>query len=540
MVKIWAHERERKDPDMKRREFLQSILTGATMLAAPQILRAEAQKTITFVPHADLASLDPVWTTADVTRNFSLAVYDTLYGYDAEFKGQPQMVEGYTTENDDKQWDLSLRDGLKFHDGTPVLARDCVATITRWAKRYPMGQALMARTDELSAVSDKTIRFRLKRPFPLLPEALAEPYCSIMPERLAKTDAFEQIKEAVGSGPFKFVAAERIPGQRVVFDRNPDYIPRLSDKPSFSAGPKVVYVDRVIWNFLQDPSTASAALTQGEVDWWENPTIDLVPQLRRNKDVVLTVKDHTGRIGCLRFNQLFPPFDNVAIRRVVLSAMDQKEVITAAAGAVPSLIKTDVGLFVPGTAMASDVGVEITRGPKDLDSIKRNLASAGYQGERVVVLAASTIPNIFAAAQVATDVLQRIGMNIDLQVLEWGSVVARRASREPVDKGGWNIFYTYLGGMGNISPGPNIAIRASGADAWFGWPTDPKMEALRAVWFDAPDLETQQKICREMQEEFWRNPSYVPLGMYDQPTGFRSYLQDVRDGWPQFYGVRRV
>jgi peptide/nickel transport system substrate-binding protein len=525
---------------MKRRDFLQSIPTGATMLAAPQILRAEAQKTTTFVPHADLASLDPVWTTADVTRNFSLAVYDTLYGYDAEFKGQPQMVEGSTTENDGKQWDLSLRDGLKFHDGSPVLARDCVATITRWAKRYPMGQALMARTDELSAVSDKTIRFRLKRPFPLLPEALAEPYCSIMPERLAKTDAFEQIKEAVGSGPFKFVAAERIPGQRVVFDKNPDYIPRVSGKPSFSAGPKVVHVDRVVWNFVQDPSTASAALTQGEVDWWENPTIDLVPQLRRNKDVVLAVKDRTGRIGCLRFNQLFPPFDNAAVRRVVLSAIDQKEVMTAVGGAEPSLIRTDVGLFVPGTAMASDVGVEITRGPKDLRKIAKDLAGAGYQGERVVILAASTIPSIFAEAQVATDVLQRIGMNVEMQILEWGSVVARRASRAPVDKGGWSVFYTNLGGMGNISPGPNIAIRASGADSWFGWPNDPKMEVLREAWFDASDVEAQQQICREMQEEFWQNPSYVPLGMHDQPTAFRSYLQDVRDGWPQFYGVRRV
>src|SRR5712671_3894605 len=218
---------------MKRRDFLQSILTGATMLAAPQISRAEAQKTINFVPHADLASLDPVWTTADVTRNFSLAVYDTLYGYDAQFKAQPQMVEGHTTANDGKQWDLTLRDGLKFHDGAPVLARDCVATIRRWAKRYPLGQALMARTDELSAVSDRVIRFRLKRPFPLLPEALVEPYCSIMPEQLAKTDAFEQIKEAIGSGPFKFVASERIPGQRVVFAKNSDYVPRADGKPTF-------------------------------------------------------------------------------------------------------------------------------------------------------------------------------------------------------------------------------------------------------------------------------------------------------------------
>ena len=525
---------------MKRRTFLKSALAGATALAAPRTVGAESAKTITFVPHADLASLDPVWTTADITRNYALAVLDTLYGYDAAFNAQPQMVERHSVDDDGKQWDLTLRDAIKFHDGTPVLARDCVATIKRWAKRYPMGAALMARTDELSAVSDKAIRFRLKKPFALLPDALAEPYCSIMPERLARTDAFEQVKEAIGSGPFKFVAAERIPGQRVVLDKNPEYVPRTSGKPSFSAGPKVVYVDRVIWNYVQDPSTASAALMQGEVDWWENPTIDLVPQLKRSKELVITVKDRTGEIGCLRFNQLFPPFDNAAIRRVVLSAMDQKEVMTAVAGAEPSLIKTDVGLFVPGTPMASTLGVEITRGPKDFDKIKKDLASAGYQGERVVVLAASTIPTIYAEAQVATDVLQRIGMNIDLQTMEWGSVVARRASREPIDKGGWNIFYTYLGGMGNISPGPDIAIRASGADAWFGWPTDPKMEALRTAWFDAPDLEVQQKICRDMQEEFWQNPLYVPLGMYDQPTAFRSSLQDVRDGWPQFYGVRRV
>jgi peptide/nickel transport system substrate-binding protein len=525
---------------MKRRSFLKSALAGAAALAAPRIGRPEAQSTIAFVPHADLASLDPVWTTADVTRNFALAVYDTLYGYDAEFNPQPQMVEGHTVDKDGFQWNLSLRDGLRFHDGSAVLARDCVATITRWARRYPMGQALMARTDEVVAISDKVIRFRLKTPFPVLPEALAEPYCSIMPERLAKTDPFEQIKEAVGSGPFKFVTAERIPGQRVVFDKNPDYIPRASGKPSFSAGPKTVHVDRVIWNFLQDPATAAAALAQNEIDWWENPTIDLVPQLRRNKNLVTTVTDRTGRIGCLRFNQLFPPFDNAAVRRIVLDAVDQETVMAAIAGAEPSLAQIDVGLFTPGTPMASDVGVEITRRPDDYESMKKELVAAGYRGERVVVLACSTIPSIYAMAQVATDVLQRIGMNIDMQLLEWGSVVARRASREPVDKGGWSIFYTSLGGMGNISPGPNLPLRANGADAWFGWPDDPKMEALREAWFEASDLGARQKLCRRMQEEFWRNPSYVPLGMWYPPTTFRSNLRDVRDGWPQFYGVRRA
>lgn len=525
---------------MRRREFLTSTLAGGAALAAPFVAHAAAATQIIFVPHADLASLDPVWTTADITRNFALAVYDTLYGYDAQFRIHPQMVEGHTIEEDGKEWRLSLRDGLKFHDGAPVLARDCVATIERYAKRYPMGQALMARTDELTAASDKVIRFRLKQPFSLLPDALAEVYCSIMPERLAKTGAFDQVTEAMGSGPFKFVASERIPGQRVVFAKNTDYVPRAGGAPSFTAGPKVVHIDRVVWNILPDPSTAAAALQQGEVDWWENPTIDLVPQLKRDANLEITVKDRTGEIGCLRFNQLFAPFDKAAVRRVVLSAIDQKEVMAAVAGAVPSLIRTDVGLFVPGTPMASDAGVGVTRGPKDFPKLKRDLAAAGYSGERVVVLAGSTIPTIFAEAQVASDALRRIGMNIDLQALDWSAVVARRASRKPVGDGGWNIFYTYLGGFGNVSPGPDIAIKASGANSWFGWPDDPKMEDLRKAWFDAPDVEARQAICRNMQLEFWQNPSYVPLGMYFQPTAFHTYLKDVRDGWPQFYGVRRV
>src|SRR3974377_1035578 len=117
---------------MRRRTLLKSTLAGAVALAAPRLVGAQSTKTITFVPHADLASYDPVWTTADITRNYSLAVLDTLYGLDAQFQPQPQMVVGHTISDDKRQWDLTLRAGLKFHDGTPVLARDCVATIMRW------------------------------------------------------------------------------------------------------------------------------------------------------------------------------------------------------------------------------------------------------------------------------------------------------------------------------------------------------------------------------------------------------------------------
>ncbi|HEY8290764.1 MAG TPA: ABC transporter substrate-binding protein [Acetobacteraceae bacterium] len=524
---------------MKRRQVLKTAIAGATVLAAPRIVQAEGAKTVTFVPHADLASIDPVWTTADITRNYSLAVFDTLYGYDAQFNVQPQMVAGHNTASDGRMWELTLRDGLAFHDGSKVLARDCVATIKRFATRDPFGQALMKQVDEISAPSDTMIRFRLKKPFPLLQNALAQVYCAIMPERLANTDPMKQIPEAIGSGPFKFVASERIPGSRVVFTKNDKYVPRKDGVASFNAGPKIVHVDRVVWNFIPDPATASAALQQGEVDWWENPTIDLVPQLKRDKNLTLVVKDRTGEIGCLRFNHLFPPFNNAAIRRVVVEAMDQKEIMEAVAGAEPSLIKTDVGIFVPGTPMASTVGVEVTRGPKDLNKLKQDLIAAGYKGEKIVVLAATTIPIIWAEAQVATDTLSKIGFNVDMQSLEWGTVVQRRASKEPNDKGGWNVFYTYLGGFGNISPAPDIGIRGNGPGAWFGWPTNAKMEELYSAWFEAEDEAAQQKICEEMQVNFWQDPPYAPLGMFQQPTAFHTYMHDVPEGWPQFYGLKK-
>jgi peptide/nickel transport system substrate-binding protein len=525
---------------MKRRSILKSAAAIATTLSAPRIARADGPKTVNFAPQSDLASLDPVWTTADITRNYSLAVFDTLYAYDANFQVQPQMVEGHRVEDDGKTWELTLRDGLAFHDGQKVLARDCVASIQRFAKRNPFGQALMKRVDEIAAPSDTTIRFRLNKPFPLLRTALAEVYSAIMPTRLAETDPFKQIPEAIGSGPFKFMADERITGSRTVFAKNTAYVPRKDGIPSFNAGPKIVHVDRVVWNFIPDPATVSAALQQGEIDWWENPSLDLLPQIKSYKDVTVTVKDRTGEMGCLRFNQLHPPFDNPAIRRVVVAAMDQKEIMEGVAGAEPSLYRTDVGLFVPGTPMASKTGVEITHGPKDYAKLKKDLAAAGYNGEKIVVLAAANYPTIWAEAQVANDILTKIGFNIDLQAIDWGSVIQRRASREPVDKGGWNIFYTYLGGFGNISPAPNIAIRGNGTAAWFGWPTNDKIEELYSAWFEAPDQAAQQKICDAMQVAFWQNPTYAPLGMYDQPTAFKSYMHDIPEGWPQFYGLKKA
>ncbi len=527
---------------MRRRDVLKSAMAAAGALAAPNVVRAEAQQVLKFLPQADLAVLDPVWTTADVTRNHAHLVFDTLYGQDNNFQPHPQMAVGHTVSADGKQWDITLRDGLKFHDGTPVLARDCVASIERWWARDGLGGVLKARTDEVSAPSDKQIRFRLSKPFSLLPASLAVTtnMCCMMPERLAKTDPMKQVSEMVGSGPYRFIAAERVAGSSVVYEKFADYVPRKDGPAEMTAGPKTVHFDRVEWHVVPDPATKAAAMRAGEFDWWENPTIDLLGTMKGDPKLTTVVKDQAGSIGVLRFNCLFPPFDKPEIRRIVLSAIDQHEFMEAVAGGDPSLIRTGIGLFVPGTPLASDVGVSMMQGTKNADKLKAELAAAGYEGEKVVLLAASDFPVINALCQVSNDTLKKIGLNVDYQSLDWGTVVQRRASKEPIDKGGWNLFCTYGGGTGNVSPASLTVIRSDPATAWFGWPNDPKMEALRLAWYDAPDLASQKKLCADMQAELFADPSYCPLGLFYQPTTFRSDLKDVPEGIPQFYRVRRA
>ena len=526
---------------MRRRDVLKVSAGGLATLAMPSVLRAAGGSTLTFIPQSDLAVLDPVWTTADVTRNHGYLVFDTLYGLDESYRPQPQMLEGDSIEDDARRWRLSLRDGLKFHDGAPVLARDVVASIARWAARDAFGLALMQATDELAAVGDKVVQFRLKRPFPLLPDALGKTGTSmpcIMPERLAATDPFKPVTEMIGSGPYRFVAAERVSGSQVVYEKFAGYVPRASGRAGFTAGPKIAHFDRIKWTVIPDPSTAANALLSGEVDWWEQPPVDLVPLLKAGGKVVVETGDPASGIGIMRFNFLFPPFDNEAIRRAILPAINQADFMTAVAGADRSYWRDKVGVFNVVSPLATDAGTEIMAG--DAAKARQALQAAGYRGERVVALAPGDYPAIYALAQVGADLLQKIGMNVDLQVLDWGTVVQRRTSKQPPDQRGWNIFFTYLQGPNEFSPAAHLGIRANGDKAWFGWPTDAKLEELRHAWFEASDLAAQQRICRDIQAEAWRFVPFIPLGQYFLPTAYRKGLAGVRGGFAQFYDVRRL
>ena len=296
-----------------------SVALGLTIAAAcllPSTASVAQQKTLKFVPEADLRSLDPIWTTAYITRNYGYMVYDTLFAVNEKFEVKPQMVDKWTLSDDKLTYTFTLRDGLKWHDGQPVKSADCIASVERWTKRDALGQKLAELTDAWTAVDDKTFTLKLKKPFALTLDALAKPSSNvpfIMPERVAKTDAFTQITESIGSGPFKMVKEEWVPGSKVVYEKFKDYVPR-KEPPSQAAGGKVVYVDRVESIYIPDHGVAMAALASGELDLHESPATDLLALVESNPDVAVIPNDKLGYQLFMVLNHLQPPFDSKAVR----------------------------------------------------------------------------------------------------------------------------------------------------------------------------------------------------------------------------------
>ena len=527
---------------MKRRTLLASAAAAATALAAPRIGRAAGSQVLRFIPQADLSTLDPHWNTAYVTRNHGFMVFDTLYGMDSSYRATPQMVAGHATEADGLRWTLTLREGLRWHDGTPVLARDCAASIRRWGAKDTFGQALLAATDELSALDDKRLVFRLKRPFPLLPDALGKPGVympAMMPERLARTDPGTQVTEMTGSGPFRFLADERVPGARAAYARFDGYVPLPSGTPDRTSGPKVARVERVEWTTVPDPATAAAALQNGETDWWDYASADLLPLLRRTPGIKAEVQDPAGQVALMRMNHLQPPFNNPAIRRAVLSAVNQADFLTAIMGDDTSLWHAGAGMFTPGTPLANDAGMGALTGPRDPARARRALQDAGYKGERVALIVPVDFPNLKALADVGADMMKGIGLNVDYQAMDWGTLLTRRAKKDPVDAGGWSAFFTFGAGLDQATPAANLMLRANGPNAWFGWPDDPEIERLRDAWFAAPGLDAQRAIAADLQRRAFETVPYIPLGQYFQNTAYRTSLHDVLGGFSIFWNVRK-
>jgi peptide/nickel transport system substrate-binding protein len=516
---------------------LAAALLLSSALAAPSL--AQSESVIRYVPQGDLRVLDPIWTTGTVTQVFGSMVYDTLFARDAKLEVQPQMVETWSVSPDGLAFRFTMRPGLVFHDGTPVTSKDVIPSLERWGKRDIIGQRLFQSVAKLEAVDDRTLTLQLKEPYGLVIASLGRIgglIPAVMKEQIAKTDAGQQVPEHIGSGPFTYDPKEWVPGSKIVLRKNAKYVAR-SEPSSWSAGSKAVFVDRVEWNYIPDPSTATNALVAGEVDMLETPTHDMIPVLKRNANVTIQRGDPLGNVGTLRPNHLHPPFNHVKARQALAYLIDQEDYLRASVSSDPSDWKVCWSLFVCGspndTAIGSEAYTAGTRAERDAKA-KQLLAEAGYKGEPIVILQATDFPIFSAASLVLAASLKRIGANPDVQPTDWNSVLTRRAVRKPPAEGGWNIFFTSGAGVSGGDPFTNPASTACDK-AWFGWPCDAEIERLRDAWTREADPKKQRALLEDVHRKLYEHGTWFTYGQWFTQTAFRANLSGVQNSPVRYF-----
>ncbi len=506
---------------MRRNEVKRVALWLSLLLPLP----AAAETVLHVVPQADLRVLDPTTTAATITRIYGLMVYDTLFSFDEDMHAQPQMVRSVTVSDNKLQYDLTLRDGLRFHNGQPVTSADVIASLLRSAKTDPLLQLMAKRLDRMEPMGTNGVRLVFKEVFAHVPEALAGPAAVVMRAEDIAAAGDKPITTTMGSGPFRFVASAYLPGARVVFEKNPDYVPR--DEPANgNAGGKRVLVDKVEWDVIPDLQTRVAAIQRGEVDLIDQLPHDGLQSLQGRKDVVVREASKLGNLAFLRMNELQPPFNDVRARQALALLVNQEDYLQAAFTTDPQWWQRCFSFFGCGTPNSSEAGSEPYRTP-DPARAKQLLAEAGYKGERIVVLTSTEIPLIDALAQVTGDRLRSIGVNVDLQTSDWGTLVVRRARKDPVEKGGWNIFQSGSD-IGTLDePATNILVDARcDGNNYVGWPCSDKLEALRAAMIDQPTPALLDQYSRAL----WAELPTLLLGQYKQPVAFRSNVTGLTRG----------
>jgi peptide/nickel transport system substrate-binding protein len=508
------------------RKILAAVLLAAAHFTPFAGNAAAQDKVLRIVPHSNLAILDPIWTTAYMSRNHGYMIYDTLFGTDEKNQIKPQMVESWTESPDHRLWTFKLRKGLEFHDGKPVTGEDVIASLARWGKRDAMGSALMTFVDRMDTPAPDTFRIFLREACGFLLEALGKPSSNvpfIMPKRVADSDAFKQIEEHIGSGPYVFKRDEFKPGDKAVYLRNTKYVPR-KEAPSGTAGGKNVYVDRVEWNLaLRDAQAQVNALQKGEVDIIESVAFEQYETVKRDPSLQLPDFDHVGFQYMARFNHLNKPFDNVKVRQAVLAAFAQQPFLQAQVG-VKELYKPCPSMFTCGTPFGSAVGSEI-QSKSNMKQAQELLKASGYDGTPIVLMKPTDLVTIAKLPDVAAQLMRQAGFKVDLQAMDWQTLVGRRAKKDPIDKGGWHMFLTAWQAHDIWNPIANPTMDTRGeASGWFGWASDDKLVELRNQFMRETDEAKKKKLAEAIQARAFEVGTHVPLGEYRAPMVARKNI----------------
>jgi peptide/nickel transport system substrate-binding protein len=517
-----------------------AFMTALTAGVASFTPAAVAETVLRVVPHADVKILDPIWTTAYISRNHGYMIYDTLFSLDTSGAIQPQMVDTVTRSDDGLTVTMTLRDGLKFHDGAPVTGEDVVASVKRWGSKDAMGQKMMSFVDSLDATGDSEITFTLNTPTGLVELALAKPSSNvpfIMPARIAATPGSEQITEYIGSGPFSFKQDEWEPGSKIVYEKFDDYVPRSEPTDGFS-GAKIAKVDRVEWIPIRDKQQAVNALVAGEIDIIESVPADLLPLVKDSGEAYLKDSNPAGLQYTFRFNMLHPPFDNAKVRQALLYAFNQEDFLDATIGN-PDLYQTCKALFVCGLPFESSAHMDGLL-ESNFAKARELLAEAGYDGTPVVLMHSTNVPSLTNLAPVAKELMEAIGMNVDMQSMDWSTLVARRSKQDKPEDGGWNAFATAWSAGDLFNPVAMAFLNSACDKALFGWPCDEEMESLRDQFARATSVDDQKVLIDKIQARWVEYPTHIHLGQWNQVSGLRNNIDGyLQSGVPVFWNISK-
>jgi peptide/nickel transport system substrate-binding protein len=493
-----------------------AVLAGTTVVSSPALAQ---EKVLRVVPHSNLAILDPIWTTAYMSRNHGYMIYDTLFGTDENARIRPQMVDTWSVSSDNRLWTFKLRKGLEFHDGKPVTSEDVVASLQRWGKRDAMGSALFQFVQRMDTPDPDTFRIFLGEACGFVLEALGKPSSNvpfIMPKRIADTDAFKQIEEHIGSGPYIFRKEDFKPGDKAVYVKNTKYVPR-NEPPSGTAGGKVVYVDRVEWNLaLRDAQAQVNALKKGEIDILEALPFDFYEAAKKDPDIQLPKYANLGLQYMARFNHLHKPFDNPKVRQAALAAFSQEPFLRAQVG-VKELYKPCASMFICNTPYGTTAGSDI-QSKSNMRKAQELLKASGYDGTPIVMMKPTDLASIQKLPDVAAQLLRQAGFKVDLQAMDWQTLVGRRAKKDAPDKGGWHMFLTAWNVFDVWSPIANPTMDTRGEKSgWFGWASDDKLVTLRNEFMRATDEGVKKKLADQIHTRAFEVATHAPLGEYMQP-----------------------
>ena len=521
------------------RSLAMPLLAASLSLGLLIPAHAQEESVLRVNMHSDLKIVDPIWTTAYMSRNYGYMVYDTLFAIDSKGEIQPQMIDTYTISEDGLTYDFTLREGLLFHDGEPVTSEDVIASLQRWGEKDAMGQKMMGFVSEIVSTGDNTFQFKMNEPTGMVIQALGKPSSNvpfIMPARIAATPAGEQITEYVGSGPFVFIEEEWKPGDKAEFAKFEDYIPR--DEPQDGlAGSKEVFVDKVVWQVIRDQQTKMNALSKGELDVIEQPAHDLMPLMEQDENIKLEDLNPFGAQYTFRFNVLHPPFDDPKVRQALMYAFDQEEFLLAGVGDERHY-KLCKAMFICDTPLDTDAGFEDMLSG-NINKAKALIEESGYDGTPIVLMHPTDLAILEPLPPVAKQIMESIGLVVDMQAMDWQTLVGRRNKQDAPEDGGWSAFITAWASVDNASPLTTPFLNASCEKALFGWPCDEEIEDLRDAFSKEPDEAKQLALTESIQKRVAEYPTHIHLGQYYQPHAMGANITGAPvSPVPVFWGYK--